>query len=388
MKLIRINRTNFIFFLGLLLIDVKFTLGYMSSSIGELPDLMDNVILIIAIMLFLICIICKYKPEYIIGIILITILLYANFIITNSPVIITLFVTIFASKNISYKKIFGFQLKFYVTILLIVIFIYVIKMSHSSIDVTYYRIIGQTKIARYSFFFNQPNMFSMLVFYTSLLYFYLRYDKCKKRWLYLNLVIVGFAVYYFPNTQTVTLLFAVLILLDVMNGYLKKHTIEIIYISIYWAILLCSMLFVFLWIYMPNNSLVNVINKATSGRIFLWATALKEYGMKFMGNNLLSPLTNQYDYLVIDNAYWSLVIIYGISISIIIIYIYGLTLRKIGNDKKSILVFIVMLIYGFTEAPGALNIWAAFPLFFIRESINKRCSNDITISERVSNANA
>jgi hypothetical protein len=231
-------------------------------------------------------------------------------------------------------------------------------------------------------------MFSMLVFYTSLLYFYLKYDQCKKRWLYFILMIVGLAVYYFPNTQTVTLLIAVLILFDVINGYLKKHTIKIIYISFYLAILLCSMLFVFLWIYKPHNSFIKIINEATSGRIFLWATALKEYGTNFMGNNLLSPLTNQYEYLVIDNAYWSLVITYGILITITIIYIYGLTLKKIVNDKKSILVFIVMLFYGFTEAPGALNIWIAFPLFFLRESINIRCSNDISIFEREPNAHA
>ncbi|MFL0194644.1 hypothetical protein ACJDU8_03520 [Clostridium sp. WILCCON 0269] len=368
----KFRRNELLFFIGQLLFMIRIICVY--SSLIELSSTTQNIILFVAEFLWTICII-KNETNYasLIKKLVIISILFVNYRVAHATSLLILFSMLFASEGINERKIIKFLFTFNSTILALLITMYLLNFyMGNALTFTTYRVLDSVKVARHSFYFNQPNGFSMALFFTCLIYVYLNYDKVRKWKLYAIIIGASTFIYIYPNTKTITYIGLLFVVLDILKEvpfvkpfyWLRKY-IPMLCMIISIAVLL-------LLIRNPHGA-IGSLNIWLSGRISEGAIALRNLGVPLFGQIVenksnYSPVFGYYT-IYLDNLYFKLLIQYGIVPTVIFIYYSCKAFKYHSKDLIKLLFLTIVFIFGFTEAT-AIEIFFTFPMLFIRDSID------------------
>jgi hypothetical protein len=129
------------------------------------------------------------------------------------------------------------------------------------------------------------------------------------------------------------------------------------------------------YLYKTDNKLVGIMDTVLSGRISYAHIFLLNYKFSILGKHVTTGF-----HMILDNAYVSIYLRYGIIVSIMFIYAFYNMFNKLLSNKKYLLVFImiVVAILGLTEcamyvpAKTPFLLLLAYPLMIQKEEKNEK----------------
>ena len=287
-----------------------------------------------------------------------------SYIVTKDSLMLQLCFLMITAYNVDFKKIIKSDLIFKLILLIYV----VINYRMNNVFTPYFMRNGEM---RYSFGFNQPNVFSGYLVSVFFEYIYLTNRNKKK---FIN-IIIFILVMYFVNlaksraAEIILIAFAaVYLLFKIIEKFKKEQNKNNKSILFHLTFITFIVLSVFSIIttksYINGNHYAFLLDKVLSERLMIQSMFYKAYDITFFGNEII-----YFDTL--DNAYMRLLLNFGIVIWMIYGFIYSFIISKAkkNNDNVIMLIFAVFLGYGLMEwyiLRPALNI---FLLYFAAKSI-------------------
>ena len=270
---------------------------------------------------------------------------------TNSSIFIFL-LFLLGSRKINFYHFIKVDFLIKLLLLLFVIFLYKLDLTNP------YIMLRPNGLIRSSIGFSHPNFFSAVILNLVLDFIYLKFDKNKV--LTITLLLLSNYLQYIvtdSRTTTVLLLFLTIILLlkdttfsnIIYNNKIFKFLIK----NSYWILFIISIICVLF--YIDNNQLIIEFDKLLSNRIYWGKVFYNKYPINLFGNDItmigtrLAHLQN-INMLQLDMGYLNILYFYGVFG----VVFYGLVFSRIikENYENSIfvIVFIIFMLYGFTEA--------------------------------------
>lgn len=362
---LKLNISETLFFAGTVPLLAQYIMGVTSNAGIEIPSGISSMLTLVGLLFWVMAIFRRNTVKnFVIQLGIIAYLYMNSRIVENSMMLLTI-TMLFASKDIPYEKIIKFLFRVYGVVMPVLIVVYLINLSRGAVKPTMFRTIdGVVQTARYSFYFNQPNSFSLDLFVTILMFYYLYYDKVQKVIVYGLMAAASIFIYCFPNTKTVSVMFFFLILLDIVGR--KKWDCVPLFIrkNIFAIIFGTNVMLVLLYKQFPSNSILMEIDDLFTWRLRACVQALTRYGISITGRSQNQSLMS-YDYMCIDNLYWDLLVVYGVITAFFIFCGMFRMTRNNTKYSKEIFCVIAVLLYGFTEY--VVCPLFAFPTLFYRE---------------------
>ena len=168
------------------------------------------------------------------------------------------------------------------------------------------------------------------------------FSKTKIRWyVYVIMSLVNVIIYYITLNRSGVAIGFLVIICSVCIKYISKKIICAV------SVIPCIVTMVCAIIYNHDNDAWYAINDIMSGRINVAQKYLYGYGVKLFGQ----AYSGAVPYNICDNAYMNILLQFGIVMWIIIAAVYFMTIRKafINNDKRSMIICAIMLVYAFIE---------------------------------------
>lgn len=227
------------------------------------------------------------------------------------------------------------------------------------------RLVNGKKIYRYSFGFSHPNVFAMYLFWTTVMYYYLKYEELSRIDYCITFLLMIF-IYIFPNSRTSALIMGVLLIATLLD----KKINYIVNLNI---LITCVFIFCILSIFWIRKYPFNKIDEMLSGRIAMASVVYENYGISFLGTDIRkgTPITyinNNYlsSVTFLDSTYYCLLLNYGIVsfityitlLLLIINYLY-----KYENESKNKISLLMLILYAISETNCIIPI-IGFPLLF------------------------
>lgn len=288
----------------------------------------------------------KFTLKKILVNIFVTIVVILSSIKSDSNMILALWLFILSCEHVEFKKIV--KVDFYTKIIFTIIIILLYFMGFTNNN-TYYSYTG---VVRSSLGFGNPNTFGYYIFSICADYIFLK----GKRISIFN-VIIFFAIALIVSKISLSRTSSLLIILMSIVAYFSKG-IEKITLSRFTKNIMI-LLFLFFTIstylisinYDSSNKAHNKINQMTSGRIAITNRVIKEYQIKFLGQEVELYNYNKSYKFYLDNAYIKLLISYGICCYLLIYAIYIRAIKKATLEKKPFIIAIlfIYMVYGLSE---------------------------------------
>lgn len=363
-KKIKIQVDELLFYCGLMPLLAQYMFSVTSDRGIKISGTVDTILLLLGLFFWGIVIFKKNSlKDFLIKVLIFSFLMVNQQMADTSLSLIT-FMMIFASEGIPYEKIIKFMFVPFATLLTYCITFYGYNMAMGKAVVTKYRTIDGVSTARHGFYFNQPNSFSLVLFFTVMMFTYLYYNKIKKWIIYLVMVVTSIFIYIYPNTKTVSFMFFFLILVDWVGThhwdkipkFLKNHATVIIFVL--------NILIVMVYRAQPGNKILREIDDLFTWRLRACVSAYDTYGISILGQSSKQSLMG-YNYMCIDNVYWALIINYGVIVAFMYFYPLAQVIWDNEKYKKEWLCVLAMLLYGFTEC--VICPLYAFPVLFARD---------------------
>lgn len=335
-----------------------------------------SLVILFILSVFKLTIIKINKQKWILFICL-TLFSLTNYFITSDSIILQLCFLIIAFYNLNFKDIVKKNMIFKLILLLFIL----INYYTNNVITNYFTRNG---IIRYSYGFNQPNVFGVYIVSLFIDYIYLNF-KAKKIFIKNILFII---VLFFINlaksraSELILILFYIAYLLYIISvkfnlnskiaSKIKIPKAKKIYLCIF-AIFLLITLFSFISTsdYVLGKNYALKLDKLFSERLYIQSIFTKLYKITLFGNEI--------DYFdTLDNAYIRLMLNYGFICWIIYYFIYSTIYFKAkkNNNKIIIIIVLIFLLYGLMEwyilRPG-LNI---FLLYFSSKDDNLNRSSE------------
>ncbi len=370
----KIKKNEIFFFVGIIFLAIKLLIEETLLLKNIENDIVDILLLFSYIFLTInilnnILTINKLKYAFICGILLI--IGIATYYFSGYTGFFSLVLIMLSSINIDLKKIIKvlFVFNFFVLVLHIGIYICNLIFNIDELDIML-RTTNDGQIMRHSFFFKHPNVFSMYVFWTIAMYFYLKYEKLSTID-YAVTILISMYVYIYPNSRTSCVALILLVLFTLLE---KKEFLSIKFVKIsIISIILISILSIF----MIENPIISAIDNALSCRMSLAHIIYNKYGINLLGSDIrggteITAVNGRVftSIKIIDGTYFALILNYGIIAFGIIFY----TLMKLlnsnsfqKNGEKKVLI-LIWAIYAVSET-SCMYIFLGFPLLFITEII-------------------
>ena len=284
--------------------------------------------------------------------------------------------TIFGAKNIKVKKI----LKYTFWILTLSIFVKVLACAVGILPneaLTLPKENGKQYII-YSYGYNTPNgLYFHLVI--AVLLGMVTYGK-KVRWLYIgSFVLLMYLAYriLFSRTGWICFLFAVLLYL--VNNYIEIYPQKlwgrwIRRFMIWSAVLLCLLNWILVYLWNGGYSWVNVINSILNNRIMLASGAFRKIGLTLFGSRGAIQL---------DMLYATMLLNYGIVLTVICICMYTRLLQSMHRKKEGLMMvaLTVIALYSFMEVNAINPMWNPFLLLLAEEVFGERQKETMLITD-------
>ena len=167
------------------------------------------------------------------------------------------------------------------------------------------------------------------------------FSKVRPRWyIYVVMSIINILIYCITLSSGGV----VIGFLAIISSACMKHISKKIICAV--SVIPCIVTMVCAIIYNHDNDIWYAINDVLSGRLNMVHRYLFEYDVKLFGQVYSGEIP-----YICDNAYMNILLQFGIVIWIIIAAVYFMTIRKayINNDKRSMLICTIMLVFAFIE---------------------------------------
>lgn len=222
---------------------------------------------------------------------------------------------------------------------LIAVIMNVIGVRESNI-IMQYRFFGskEDSFMRGDLGYGHPNTLYAVVGIMIILW---SFSKVRPRWyIYVVMSIINILIY----CVTLSSGGVVIGFLAIISSACMKHISKKIICAV--SVIPCIVTMVCAIIYNHDNDIWYAINDVLSGRLNMVHRYLFEYDVKLFGQVYSGEIP-----YICDNAYMNILIQFGIVIWIIIAAVYFMTIRRayINNDKRSMLICTIMLVFAFIE---------------------------------------
>lgn len=325
---------------------------------------------ILLVLLFLKVIRMNIK-ETLISIILVSIGII-SYVVTKDNIVLMLFLLLICAKDIDINKIVKLDLILKVSLVLIIFILY-------RCDLTKVVIIDSNieRGLRYSFGFGHPNTFGIYMFNICADLLYINYSK-KNKWQYILIIFISYLVDKFCDSRCAFLCMIIMIILSLFTPKKNLKIINAIYKYSFFIFLFISLGFTLAYIHNPSKILYT-LNSLFSGRISLMSSFYSYYGIKLFGNYFINYSTGKVGiFYVLDNAYISLLVKFGLVISIIlgVLFIKRIQQSIEKNEKSLMICLVVYIIFGLMENGLYLFFYNPFILSLTEALYNKKICKD------------
>lgn len=295
--------------------------------------------------------------------------------VTTYTAFFSLVLILISAKDVDISKII--KLIFYCNLILIIIHIlfYLIYclFDYSSIQSILKIINKNISFKRHSFFFSHPNIFSMYVFWTVAMFYYLKYDRLNKVDYFFTILLIIY-IYIFSNSRTCAIVMGVLLVTTII---VKLNLFKLKYLSF---IYIFTVIFSVVCIFAIHSKIVMKLDSFLNTRISLGYIIYNNYGINLFGTDIsngtpIQSVNGKYfsSVKLLDSSYYSLLLNYGLVSFIVMIFITLKAIKyytKIDNQvniKDRILIF-VWILYAISET-SCLNPILGFPLLLISNAL-------------------
>ena len=330
--------TEFIFFLSLFLLEIRFFAANL-PLIQNYSSILDlSIIMMLFINVFIITVNTSKNKNDFIKTILIIILGIISWYFAKNPLILKTGLLIISVKNIDFKKIIHNDLLIKITLFFLIIFLYFSGYISSSF--TSYR----DGILRNSWGFNHPNTLGLIM---AIIYFEVSYLYFNKKIIKKILLAIPFICFIsiVPNSRSAIYVIIVFNLLSIIKVNAKQNKInDFIYrknlIFIIFAIISLLSVTYYKQLDFINDIDVNIM----SNRIYYQQKIIEEKGYTILGKHLAS---ND----VLDNSYIYILVGYGITTLVMGYILYKKNFLEIlhNNNTELLLISLSILVYGLFE---------------------------------------
>lgn len=309
---------------------------------------LDMIQIILIIMTFFFMKDIKKNWIKIIGINCICFLCY---IITGEMYIFLLGLFITACKNISIERV----LKIDLTVRSMCIGLTVLSVCLNLISPeVFYRYVDGEIFYRYSLGFAHPNILYANILCLTIDYILIRINKLNLMD-FVYIIAINLFFYKITDSKTIFISFIMLIVLIILH---RRVNIKLINRLMVWSMpisFLGSIIMVILYMN-TKNEFLNILNNLFTGRIYQASCFLEEYGISILGQKveLVSSITAiKYNVVgkVLDNAYWAMLIRFGIIFTLMFIFMYFKSVKFYLDNKKYeyLIVISIFSILGISE---------------------------------------
>ena len=328
----------------------------------------------------------KINVKYILPFYIISILAIINYIITRNSIIILLSLVIIAFEGVDIKKIIRCSLvvKIFLIIYALLQFYFFEKNNPDFIMYSYE--YGY----KYTMGFSHPNGAGLILFWSICEAIYLKFEKLKIRDCLAYIVII---VFFGEKTKSRTfiimsaLLFLLIFMVKILN--FKSINKFLHSFSQYATIVFSIITYLAVKFYYTKNlvlkSIINIINKTLTGRLFYSVAAMRLYGITWIGRRVdyaYMFFLREFDKkssLTIDNFYIKCLVNYGLLWLLIAIVTIYLANKKLSVKEN--IFFILASIYALSENMF-FNIAFCFPVYFIGKLLYENLDKNIPIYKK------
>lgn len=296
----------------------------------------------------------EYTLSELLFILLISFAVMLGFYFRGYTIWITTFMMILTIKNFNLTKIL---MKSYLSSIISLIFVVIsFKMN----IISEFTLVREGNV-RHSLGFSHPNFLAgilLLIFVKTLFMFYKSRKQNIQIIILTLVVIIVLNIVTGSRTSTLTAIFSWLIFFMYINIPKLFHNKKIIYVLSFSVLLGFIVSYIFAKNYDNYNPIMFTLNKLTSGRLRMANQFLLENKVNFFGNELDVLTTEKAinsGYLqtkILDNAYVSILLKYGLINVILFNIFYILSMIKMIklNMIKEVLLILIFVVFGFFES--------------------------------------
>lgn len=328
----------------------------------------NNIVNVLVLLLLLVKIIFyqQYSHRQMILIILLTIPVVISAIMSTSLNVLCLLIFIVAAKDLDTRRLVK---DVYYALIVLIIFICTLCLMGIIGDYVTYR----EGSMRHSLGFSHPNGLGMRVVQFVICFLILHDGKML---LQISVIFISCVfVYLVPNSQTAYIL--LLVLLAFLPVYYrvssKKGVDRFASVLILGTVFLTGFSFMLTFIDVSRYQLLKVINRFLSFRFTYAHRAFMESGIKVFGQVVYISEEERrtvglQGHLYLDNAYATLLIRYGVAVTIIFLTMYICTMQrqKMQGNLLMVLIYFIYSLYGLME-PSMFKVNYNIVLLYIAE---------------------
>ena len=196
---------------------------------------------------------------------------------------------------------------------------------------------------RSSLGFNYPGQLMMSFMPIVFLYYYLN-DKKTSWWTHVFWTICAGMVFIFSQTIMPLMVILMFIILFVIFKNWSNNFYKIF--QPYWMPFFSFILtIVLLFLRLANNKVAIIIDNIANYRFSLGVTALKQYGISFLGTGFQN-INDGTQYLILDSEYIFMLISNGVIYTVIAILLFTSVVKwaQVKKEKTLVLIFVLIAI--------------------------------------------
>lgn len=340
----KVNMSNVLFYMAYILLIVQSMTRWVNNiAVFQLICTKG-----IPIILFL-CIITRLKKFNYNNLLVMCFLLLCvtlSYLVSKDIVILNLMLFLIASKGIHLDKIVKVDLVIKIIMLFTIFLLYYAGYTQQIIDYT------NTRGIRYSFGFGHPNTLGVYIMGICADIAYLNFSRKKKLWYIVMIVAAIFLEINCDSRGSVACIILLLVLSFLMPKLQNNKIIKNIMIYIFPTFMILSFVVAYIFMINSNNEILLQLDELFSSRISLTAAFLKEYSIHLFGSRFINYGTGTIGTtFVLDNAYMSLLIKFGLLVALLFIVYIPKCLKSAFNNKQYplIICLFVFIIFGLME---------------------------------------
>lgn len=335
----RVIKTNeFVFFLGLILLEVRFFMVNL-----ELVKYLSPILDLSTTLIFLICILIKMQKKELtkdnfVRMIIIIALGLISLAVTKNPFVLKTGLVILSADGIRFKTIIRADLFIKTFILISVIMLYfsgIINTSFTSV---------RGEILRNSWGFRHPNTLGLILIIIFFEITYL-YGKERNAWKIILSIMFAAFIYLVPNSRAPLYVIIFYLVISLLKNKVNENFLnKIIFRKNLLFIIFSSVSIMMVVLYANSPLIINIDTGIMSNRIFYQKLAFEDTGISLLGKNISENT-------VLDNSYIYVLLGYGVFIYFFYYSIYKKLFNAVMDDKQMELLIIIVsiLLYGVFE---------------------------------------
>lgn len=284
----------------------------------------------------------NYKVKSLLLSLLLVILSLVTCYYSKDRNMLKLVILILAFKDIDFDDFIKKDFTFKFILVLFVILCYFLNFTDNIL-------VYREGILRNSFGFSHPNKLGLYLMMMCMDLFYIKREKSLVFPSIFSLITCLF-IYLFVDSRTNLIVILLCALTIFMNKFLKNKIVENP-ISNFFAkhlfILLAILSFIVSYKFSFCNHILATLNQILSNRLSLNHYFLDAYPINLLGNEVITT-----KYLILDNSYINILLRFGLIFLIFMYINFNSITKRLYKEKKYILIiiFVILLFYGFSES--------------------------------------